>query len=419
MLPAGVQVTGTPTGDSDVLLAKVNGGDGTAAWARAFGDDGHRQTIRKVAANNDGVVGFFGEFDGTIDLGAGVMVGPPVAPPADQRPPFWTGTFLAGVRSSDGSGVFAVILGFTTGGLVDMAASPVDNSFVLCGRSAPYTLEPARDIDAYVAKFNGRGQPLWNASAALATSERDSCEAVAVLDDGDVVIGGLHGYGPTRALWFAKLDGSTGARIWSRTFGLTDRIRPPSSPDVAIAVVNDIAADASGDLAFAGTLYGQVVFGGGVGTLVVPGAENHETFSSDAMVVKLDGDSGEPLWGRLFGDPGTGVVPWEEATNIAFDSRGDVHATGNTRTPEPAASGYHDLFQLKLGGQDGSTLCTRSFGGEQNQTSGELVINRRGAGSARDQAVLLGWFNTVIDFGGESTLRTPFGLAYFLTRFQP
>ena len=232
------------------------------------------------------------------------------------------------------------------------------------------------------------------------------------------MFGGWHGYGPSRALRFAKLDGSTGARRWSRTFGTTSPVL--FSPDVVIALVNDIAADASGDLAFAGTLFGQIDIGGRVGTLVAPGTEDNGTFSSDAMVVKLDGDSGEPLWGRLFGDaPGTGVVPWEEGSSIAFDSRGDVHATGMTRTPEPAASGYYDLFQLKLGGQDGSTLCTRTYGGEENQTSAELVINRRGIGSAMDQAVLLGWFNKVIDFGGGLAFRSPFDLAYFLMRFQP
>jgi hypothetical protein len=156
-----------------------------------------------------------------------------------------------------------------------------------------------------------------------------------------------------------------------------------------------------------------------VGTLVVPGIEANETFSSDALVFKLDGDSGEPIWGRLFGEPGTGVVPWEEATNIAFDSRGDVHATGKTRTPEPASTGYDDLPQWKLRGSDGSVLCQRTYDGAEGQTTDKLVINRRGTGSARDQAVLLGWFNRVIDFGGGLSFQAPHDLAYFLMRFQP
>jgi hypothetical protein len=59
-VPGGIQVTGTPQGDSDVLLAKVNPGDGNRRLGRAFGDDEHRQTIRKVAAGNNGVVAFSG-----------------------------------------------------------------------------------------------------------------------------------------------------------------------------------------------------------------------------------------------------------------------------------------------------------------------------------------------------------------------
>ena len=53
--------------------------------------------------------------------------------------------------------------------LVDMAASPVDGSFVVCGETITNYDEPGVDVDAYVAKFSARGELLWNASAALAS----------------------------------------------------------------------------------------------------------------------------------------------------------------------------------------------------------------------------------------------------------
>jgi hypothetical protein len=417
--PNGVNVSvGTP-GDSDLLIAKVNREDGSFAWAKTFGD-GQRQTVRKMASNNQGVLGFFGDLDGQISLGGGVTVGPPAA----QRPDGWAGTFIAGVSSQDGSGVFALDLQFPDGGLNDIAASPVDGSFVVCGIRGSY-LRPDTDVDAYVAKFSGRGELLWNALVALAGSERDSCDAVTVLDDGDVVFGGIHGHAATRALGVTKLDGTTGAKKWSRLFPLTDTWI--GTPDTAIAQVTDVAADASGDVVLSGTLWDRIDLGSRVGTLAVSGTlADSKTLSSDALVIKVAGGSGEAVWGKLVGQPPVAgaVAAWEEGVSIAVDSRGDVHLTVNERTPfmlSPTAahSGWHDIRQLKINGQDGSVRCTRVHGGEEGQTSGELLINRRGLGAAKDQAFHFGFFNKVIDLGPGAALQAPFDHAYFLTRFLP
>jgi hypothetical protein len=401
-------------------VAKVNPDNGTFIWAKAFGDD-QLQTVRKMALNNRGVLGFFGEFDGTIDLGGGVSAGPPVVPPDGQRSPSWTGTFFAGVRSNDGGGVFAVDLALTDERVTSMAASPVDGSFVLCGGTSSYVASPDPDVDVYLAKFSGSGELLWNASAALASGEQQSCEAVTVLDDGDVVFGGLHGYGASRALLMGRVDGATGAQTWSRTFPLTDQVNLPN--DTAIALIADVAADANGNVVFAGTLFGEIDLGTRVGTLAARGSADWQTFSSDALIVKLDGQSGEPLWGKLYDHvPGAVIHSWEEQTSIAIDSSGDVHVSGNTRTPpeDGSSSGYYDMFLLKLEGQDGNRLCTRSYDGAMGQVSDKLIINRRGAGSARDRATLLGWFNEVVDFGdGLPPLRAPADHAYFLTGFHP
>jgi hypothetical protein len=279
-----------------------------------------------------------------------------------------------------------------------------------------YTFDPAQDVDVFVAKFSASGEVLWNASAALASSERDSCEGLAVLDDGDVVLGGAHGYGASRALWFAKLDGSTGATKWSRTFALTDRVS--LSADTAIAQVVDLAADANGDVAFAGTLWGQIDFGGSVGTLVVQGSTPLKW--SPAMRWS---SSWTAIRANRCGADCSAFCP----ARVRPLGRGKQHRFRLERE-RPCDIQHADARRdeqwllrpgsAEAGGQDGSTLCTRTYEGEENQTSAELVINRRGTGNAIDQAIVLGWFTKVIDFGG-LFFRPPHDLAFFLMRYQP
>ena len=90
--------------------------------------------------------------------------------------------------------------------------------------------------------------------------------------------------------------------------------------------------------------------------------------------------------------PGAVIHSWEEQTSVAIDSSGDVHVSSKTRTPpeDGSSSGYYDMFLLKLEGQDGNRTCTRSCDGAMGQVSDKLIINRRGIGSARDRATLLG-----------------------------
>ena len=56
---------------------------------------------------------------------------------------------------------------------------------------------------------------------------------------------------------------------------------------------------------------------------------------------------------------------------------------------------------------------------EDSQTSQALVINRRGKDNTRDQAIVLGFFTKVVDFGCATTpLHAPADFSHFLTRFR-
>ena len=147
---------------------------------------------------------------------------------------------------------------------------PAAGGGLLCGGTGSYLGSPDPVMGVYLAKFSGIGELLWNASATLASSEQESCEAVTVLDDGDIIFGGLHGYGASRALLTGKVDGATGAKKWWRTFHLTDRTN--LSSDVAIALHRRRSRRCKRRCGLRGNFVREINLGANVGTLAARGS---------------------------------------------------------------------------------------------------------------------------------------------------
>ncbi|HEV8198641.1 MAG TPA: hypothetical protein VGS03_01315 [Candidatus Polarisedimenticolia bacterium] len=133
-----------------------------------------------------------------------------------------------------------------------------------------------------------------------------------------------------------KLSGSTGEVLWSTTIGGTGIV---SGTGIAVAVDTD----------------GSVVAGGNL-TIGAPGF-----FRTQFTVVKLDGATGAEQW-RYVINSLDGY-----ASEVGFDSHGDVVAAGTVRSTSYA------FFVVKLSGLDGSELWRRSDSG-LGGTSGVLSL---------------------------------------------
>ena len=219
-------------GLDDVFLAKFDA-DGNTQWSKRFGDDSSAQYGRAVAADGDGNIILSGYFQGTLDLGGGPLVS------------------LA--------------------------------------------------MDGFVAKFNSAGDHLWSKNFPRAVAEE-----VAVGPAGNVVVAGIFlgmtnlGGGVIMSaggsdIYMVELD-AAGDHVWSRSFG--DINAAQSTPSVAM--------DASGAVVLAGNLIGTLDFGGG------PLTANLE--QQNIFVARFDTDGGY-LWSERFGDGMT-----QSLTGLALDS---------------------------------------------------------------------------------------------------
>jgi hypothetical protein len=139
--------------------------------------------------------------------------------------------------------------------------------------------------------------------------------AVAVDPDGNVVAAGSNAN-----FAVVKLDGTTGADLWSRYIGY--------------GTASAVAVNAWGDVVAAGAGGSNSVF----------------------RVVKLQGTNGTVLWQR---DLTGGAGPANVARDVVFDASGDVVAVGSVDNP----GSQEDFFVVRLSGVNGTEIWRQSIDG--------------------------------------------------------
>lgn len=198
--------------------------------------------------------------------------------------------------------------------------------------------------DMFVARLDEAGACVWSKSFGSDNDGWDTIHDLAVDRNGDVVftgaLGGSIAFAPDSAggeLDFrgispaevVKLEGTNGDHIWSVAF----------SGGAATVTGNAIATDSAGDVLVTGRLYSSANFGQ---------FELSPNDGNDAFIVKLDGESGQPIWATSLSYAGA-----DEGTAIAVDADDDVVVAG-------MADDYHlpaaDLFVAKLAGTSGETI---------------------------------------------------------------
>jgi cysteine-rich repeat protein len=212
----GQRTMGVAAGD--VFVANY-GLDGSAGWTDAYNDpiDGG-DAGRAIATDVTGNVGVAGE--AVADLqGANVFVR--VYNPAGGI--LWTQTYTSAGAAADRA--YAI-------------AADVDGNFIVAGYE---TVGGQRDV--WLRKFDPAGTPLWTQGYAGAEGLDDTAYALAVDQNGDIVVAGYESTAaiPTLA-WLRRLD-LNGNELWTDTYA-------GSAAEGAQAL--GVTIDAAGDITYVG-----------------------------------------------------------------------------------------------------------------------------------------------------------------------
>jgi hypothetical protein len=394
----------TNNGSADMLVAKLDPNTGKAIWAFTAGDN-KDQWVTGVTNANGGLA-VIGTFLGTLDIDPINQFIPPIVNTGSNEI-----DYISAITDTDGKGMWSKKVSLGGGKLTAIAGNPNKGYFVVCGAamnnaanlSAVGTLGGGRDV--VVAAVNiADGTIKW--AKLFGGANDQQCTAAAMDDAGDVVLAGTFtgtldfGLGalspaPTSAqdtiMWVAKLNGVDGAAVASKAFGSSGQVTPKG-----------IELDGQGNTIVVGTFSTQVVWGSQ--TLNPIG-------KTDSFVFKFDSTLA-PSWARRWG----GVDGSASTMSAALNSTGKVTVVGSfTQTVDVGpgsnvlktsnATGALETLVVTLDGSNGQTLCARNYGDAASPGSGAngIAINRKAAGMGKDQIAIVGIFQKIIDFGGQTT----------------
>ena len=343
-------------GDSDVFVARLDA-RGSVIWRQRIGGPGPDRASCAAADAERIVLGLqLAPSTGLTELTPQEIAGSARAalPPASPASPASIDTAridaalvvlhpdgqIAWRHTLPGSGYARIsAMALTTDGGIAVAGT-----FAGTLRVGDRSLTSAGSTDAFVARFDAQGTPLWalrlggpgadTAQALTAWSER---LVVAGNFDGNVDIGEHLVEAPSA---FALSLGGDGALTWLRLLG------PGTMPQA-------LAASPDGALYLAGHFRGTLQLG--AHALDARG-------QSDAFLGRLD-DQGTPRWLLQLGGPGI-----DHARALAVTSRGvilagtfeDRLAVGQS---ELVSAGASDAFAVELDGEAGALILARRFGG--------------------------------------------------------
>ncbi|MGK3960038.1 SBBP repeat-containing protein [Sorangium sp. So ce118] len=187
-------------------------------------------------------------------------------------------------------------------------------------------------------------------------------------------------------------DGSAscvGAHVWSKRFG--------GSPDDR---VEDLAADADGNVLVAGFFHGNIDFGGG---LLANAGE------SAAALAKVD-PAGNHLWSKRFGGQSSNasfavaVDPWSDVL-LGGIFKSNIDFGGGVFT----SAGDTDIFMAKFD-SDGNHIWSRRFGGVGTDFIYGVAVDAAG------NVLITGGFSSTVNFGG-GPLTSADGEDLFVAKF--
>jgi hypothetical protein len=326
----------TSTGVSDVFVLKLNGTDGSVNWGKNFGSAGIEQgfAIALDSSSNAYITGTFGDTKfatpgqvvssdmifGTTTL---IRSGP-------------TDAFVAKLDGTNGTVSWAKKYG-GSGSDVGYGIAATATGVYVTGST-----ENAGNINAFAVKLDSsNGNIAWDKS--FGGAGEDAAQAIRVDSNGNAYLTGylksstanfgtIELQSNTINMFAAKLNDLDGSVAWAKSLGGPLSAIPGGiSPE---HYANGIGLDGRGNVYLAGLFTGSLL--------------------GDIFVLKLNGNSGETVWGRSFGGSG-----FDSAYALAVDSAGNPYITGEFSSPSLtlgsqtlATAGGTDFFVTKLDGRD-------------------------------------------------------------------
>ncbi len=279
----------------------------------------------------------------------------------------WTSSRLIGTSASDT--------------VTSSAADANGNVYVAGFTAGAFQASNQGQLDAFVAKFDVNGTPVW--TQQLGSSKDDLAYGVAVDSSGNVYVAGTtSGTLPTASsagnddAFVAKFD-SSGARQWISQFG-------SSNPGGGFENAFSVAVGPDGSVFATGDTDGSF-----------SGATNPDPGNTDAFVTKLDPSTGTRAWTKQLG-----VIGNDTAYGVTVDGSGNVDIGGATEGTLPgsnASSGLKDGFLAQyssagiqswvrqLGSSDSDEIKGIAVDASGNifvagQTDGNLLLGNPSAG---------------------------------------
>lgn len=240
--------------------------------------------------------------------------------------------------------------------------------------------------DAFIAKFDAGGTPIW--ARHFGGLDSDAAHSVASLADGTMVITGSFKGSFQAAEQELKSKGNEdifllcldaqGGLLWIHQFG--ERWQ-----DFGQQVV----VDSQDNIILFGEFTGEMSFGG-----PMLKAEGNQ----DLFLVKLD-PGGKHIWSRRFGSPFN-----ELGLGAAVDPAGNIAITGSFDHEisfggdKLASQGESDVFVAKFDA-GGKHLWSRSYGGAREDIGYAIGTDKYG------NVAVGGWFWQSVDFGSGKPLQ--------------
>ncbi len=319
----------TSAGGSDIFVLRYNA-DGEVQWARAAGG-ASGDVARAVAFDGFGNVVVTGTFQSSATFGVATLTS------AGGIDVFVAEYNAAGTllwARSDGGAGDEDVYGVAADGSGNIAVTGTFQGSTTFGAT---TLTSAGGSDAFVARYDALGNPVWARSAGGAGSESGS--GVAIDKSGNVVVTGYFGgtatFGGTTLTSAGAYDvfvaryNAAGTVLWARSAG------GPIDDDTG----NAVAVDGSGNVVVTGSFGGTATFGGT--TLTSAG-------TADVFVAGYN-SAGTLTWAHSGGGAGD-----EFGSGVAIDASKHVIVTGSFQdgavfgsTTPPNAGGY-DVFVARV-----------------------------------------------------------------------
>lgn len=358
------------------------------------------QTV-DIASDQKAIV--CGDFRQDLNFGcSGSLTGPPANEPVSM--------YIAKLRKADGACNWQWEYGNDTSlQRVTDTALGSSNDVIMVGyfddtfHFGGANLVTAGDHDAFVAKLSyAAGTEIWSARFGDANFDQalhttlDSNDDVIVVGyfSGEITFGlETHTSWGAEDMFVVKLDGSTGAVIWSTWFG-----------GLALDTLTGVHTDSNDDVIIVGRTEGTINFGGG---------PLDGTGKSMCVLAKISGVDASHIWSRAFGNATTDVF----SNTVDIDGADNIIAAGNFD-----GTGA-DFGGGMLAGVDSTDIWMAKFDGDANHIWSQAFT---GAGEQQMQDVsttpngvilLTGQYENMMDLGcGSMTANDVNG---FVARFDP